>query len=120
MKNLIVLALVLSFFGCAAVIKEKSPDEGKIMEYSGQIIDNACVASQKSNLGAFMQSYTKDAALNCTIGYSLFTSTGIVEFDVESTSKIDAFLKKPENTLFVKINGRMTEGKLQLLEISNQ
>ena len=110
-----VLAILLS--GCTFALGPRSDSEGTERQYTGKIIDNACSAAHKDDINSFAQTYDKETAVQCTLGYCLYFNRTIKEFDSESNGRILEYLKRRGSTLTVTVIATEIEGKLHIIEL---
>ena len=115
--RIIVPVLAILLAGCTFALGPKSESEGTERLYRGKIIDNACSAAHKDDINSFAQTYDKEKAVQCTLGYCLYFNRTIKEFDSESNGRIVEYLKRPGSTLTVTVIATEIEGKLHIIEL---
>lgn len=115
--KIIIFMCMFMFMGCSEMINVTKNTEGKEVNYTGKIIDNACVVNHKYDMYEYSKTYPKEVALDCKIGYAIYTDNDIREFDQESNEKIEQYLKSPESTLIVVIKAIESNGVLHLIDI---
>lgn len=115
-KLIFVLFSALMIIGCTPILKEEVPAGVKELRLFGTIIDNACAAQHKNDMSEFSKTYSREQALQCTIGYAFYSATEIREFDIESNGKIDQYLKD-NSSMSVDIKCYIINNKLHLIEI---
>ncbi|OGF47889.1 MAG: hypothetical protein A2452_11990 [Candidatus Firestonebacteria bacterium RIFOXYC2_FULL_39_67] len=115
MKIFPVLSLFFSLVltSCATVAREDIRE----LKLYGMIIDNFCAAQHKEDIDEFSKTYSKDKALNCTLGYAFYSTSGIREFDSESNEKITRYLRDKKSELNAGIKCYELNNKLHLVEI---
>ncbi len=116
-SKMIIPMLAILLGGCTFSLGPKSESEGTERLYKGKIIDNACSAAHKDDINSFAQTYDKEKAVQCTLGYCLYFNRTIKEFDSESNGRIAEYLKRSGSTLTVTVIASETEGKLHIIEL---
>lgn len=108
-----------------AVEAPATPPPAPVIErvsLSGEIIDNACAESQKTEeMLAFLKKHTKKCVLKCAAsGYSLYANGMLLKFDAASNAKVEEFLKNSKSKLKVVVEADKVENTLSLISIKNQ
>ncbi len=119
MKKIVLLAVILSF-----VVPVSFAADLNTVSVKGTIIDNLCAVSQRpEDLPVFIKTHTKECALapSCAAsGYSIFSGGKLINFDKESSAKIEEFLKKSASKLQVAVIAKKAGDILHLIAIENQ
>jgi len=119
MKKMVLLAVISSFVASVSFAADLNT-----VSVKGTIIDNLCAVSQKpEDLPGFVKTYTKECALapSCAAnGYSIFSGGKLINFDKESSAKIEEFLGKSASKLQVTVIAKKTGDSLHLIAIENQ
>lgn len=119
MLKKIAVTLLSIFFvaGCATMQNDVVPAGVEELRLFGMIIDNACAAQHRDNILEFSKTYSREQALNCTLGYAFYTIAEIREFDTASNARIDQYLQKNDSKVKVGIKCYRINNKLHLIEI---
>ncbi len=94
-----------------------------VMPIKGTIIDNTCAGANKDSLAEFIKTHPKSCALMpacAASGYSIYADGKLMQFDKESSAKIEEFLKKDDSKLDVVVETEKAGDELKLLSIKNQ
>ena len=123
MKKLVLIAVALCLVTTFAFAAEAvtATVGNTVVPIKGTIIDNMCAGAHKADMGEFVKTHPKSCALSCaTSGYSIYADGKLIQFDKDSSAKVEEFLKKDDSKLEVVVEANKVGDELKLVSIKNQ
>lgn len=119
MKKLMFLTLAL----CLTASMAFAAQEAAVLTLKGYIVDNKCASGQDA---AGMEEFAKNHPKSCALmpecvasGYAIYADHMLQQFDADSNTKIEQFLKQDGSMTLVEVTANKNGDKLSLISIKN-
>ena len=119
MQKLMMLVLSLCLFAGMTFAAQ----EAAVLTLRGYIVDNQCASGQDA---AGMEEFVKNHPKSCALapaclasGLAIYADHQLMQFDADSTAKVEKFLKQDGSLTFVEVTVKKSADKLSLISIKN-